>query len=300
MTSPVPSEDPAQRGACALAQTKGIAAPAPNHLVDELAGVLARELALSASSSTARRPLLRQHDGADARQEALAPRNRAATWLTDYRARPRGFVRRRFAARFAPRRGRGGSAVAVAGPSARWPRRARPPAPRALPPQARALRERRASRATRLPALGVSGSRSLSTTSSGVAMKIVEYAPDVMPTRSAKAKSLSVSPPKRSSDAIGSSVMKDVASDRLIVSHSDWFAIAAKLERRMSGMFAHAVEDDDRVVDGVTEDGQDRRHRGRRHLAPRERVEAERVMRMSCRSATSTGSENWNSKRSVT
>jgi hypothetical protein len=59
-----------------------------------------------------------------------------------------------------------------------------------------------------------------------------------MPTRSANAKSFSVSPPKKRSDAIGSSVMKDVASERRMVSQSDWFAIAAKLERRISGMFS--------------------------------------------------------------
>jgi hypothetical protein len=54
---------------------------------------------------------------------------------------------------------------------------------------------------------------------------------------SANAKSLSVSPPKRKSDVTGRSVMNVVASERRIVSQSDWFAIAAKLDRRMSGMF---------------------------------------------------------------
>ena len=69
-------------------------------------------------------------------------------------------------------------------------------------------------------------------------MKMVEYAPEPIPTRSANAKSFSVSPPKTSSDATGSSVMNVVASERRIVSHSDWFAIAAKLERRMSWTFS--------------------------------------------------------------
>ena len=83
-----------------------------------------------------------------------------------------------------------------------------------------------------------SGSRSLRMTSSGVAMKIVEYAPEAIPTSRAKAKSFSVSPPKTRSEATGSSVMNVVASERLIVSQSDWLAIAAKLDRRMSGAFS--------------------------------------------------------------
>ena len=45
-------------------------------------------------------------------------------------------------------------------------------------------------------------------------MKIDEYAPAPIPTIRAKAKSFSVSPPKRYSVVIGSSVMKVVASER--------------------------------------------------------------------------------------
>ena len=74
--------------------------------------------------------------------------------------------------------------------------------------------------------------------SSGAAMKIDEYAPDTMPTISANAKSFSVAPPNRNSETTGSNVMKDVASDRLIVSHSDTFVIVANDERRMIGMFS--------------------------------------------------------------
>ena len=40
------------------------------------------------------------------------------------------------------------------------------------------------------------------------------------------------------SEVTGKSVMKVVASDLRIVSQSDWFAIAAKLERRISGTFS--------------------------------------------------------------
>ena len=69
-------------------------------------------------------------------------------------------------------------------------------------------------------------------------MKIDEYAPEVMPTRSAKAKSFSVVPPKKKSEPTGSSVMNVVASERRIVSQSETFAIVANDARRISGMFS--------------------------------------------------------------
>ena len=59
-----------------------------------------------------------------------------------------------------------------------------------------------------------------------------------MPTISANAKSLSVSPPKKNSAATGSSVMNVVASERRIVSHSETFVIVANDDRRISGMFS--------------------------------------------------------------
>ena len=93
-------------------------------------------------------------------------------------------------------------------------------------------------------------------------MKIDEYAPILMPTSSANAKSFSVSPPKKSSEAIGSSVMNVVAIDRLIVSQSETLAIVANgRPAHQRHVLPDAVEDDDRVVDRVTEDGQ---HRGNR------------------------------------
>ena len=69
-------------------------------------------------------------------------------------------------------------------------------------------------------------------------MKIEEYAPEMTPTISAKAKSLSVCPPRMSRQMIGSSVMNVVASERLIVSHSETSAMVANGDRRMSGMFS--------------------------------------------------------------
>ena len=86
-------------------------------------------------------------------------------------------------------------------------------------------------------------------------MKIDEYAPEMTPTMSAKAKSLSVAPPRMYRQMIGSSVMKVVASERRIVSQTETLAIGR--ERRAAHerhVLADAVEDDDRVVDRVPED----------------------------------------------
>ena len=58
------------------------------------------------------------------------------------------------------------------------------------------------------------------------------------PMSSANAKSLSVSPPKKSSAAIGRQVMNVVASERRIVSQIETFAIVANGARRISGMFS--------------------------------------------------------------
>ena len=93
---------------------------------------------------------------------------------------------------------------------------------------------------------------------------------------SAKAKSLSVAPPKMSSDAIGSSVMNVVASDRGIVSHSETLVICAeRAAPHERDVLPDAVEDDDRVVDRVAEHGQHRRHRGGRHLPAEQGVDAD-------------------------
>ena len=89
--------------------------------------------------------------------------------------------------------------------------------------------------------------------SSGAAKKIEEYAPEVTPTMSANAKSLSVAPPRISRETIGSSVMIVVASERRIVSHSEMFAIVANGGAHERDVLADAVENDDRVVDRVAE-----------------------------------------------
>ena len=181
---------------------------AARELVDELLGAL-----------------LRQRDRADAGEEELLGRARAPR-RSSSAARPCGLARRRL--RRASRRAR---PTSPSRPSARPPARPRP-APGPAPARARArARRRRAAdrlsarhivraspRARRPCGAAYSGSRSLRTARSGVAMKIVEYAPEATPTRIAKAKSLSVSPPKRSSEATGRSVMngrRERAADRL-------------------------------------------------------------------------------------
>ena len=69
-------------------------------------------------------------------------------------------------------------------------------------------------------------------------MKIDEYAPDAIPTSSANAKSFSVSPPKISSDVIGSSVQNDVASDRVSTSLMERLTICENAARGMRGAFS--------------------------------------------------------------
>ena len=59
-----------------------------------------------------------------------------------------------------------------------------------------------------------------------------------MPTSSAKAKSLSVSPPKSSSARTGSSVQNDVASDRVSTSLIERLTICEKAARGMRGTFS--------------------------------------------------------------
>ena len=146
----------------------------------------------------------------------------------------------------------------------------------APPPAARIrLRHRALRRRLRRWRRAYSGSRCFQSVTIGAAMKIDEYAPDVTPTSSANAKSFSVAPPKRNSAPTGSSVMNVVASERRIVSHSDTFD--DRRERRAPhdrDVLADAVEDDDRVVDRVSEHGQDR---GDRRLAsPRARSSSRR------------------------
>ena len=67
--------------------------------------------------------------------------------------------------------------------------------------------------------------------------------------------------------------MNVVASERRSVSQTETFAIVRERRpRHQRDVLAHAVEDDDRVVDRVAEDGQ---HRGDgRGRSPRGRVSA--------------------------
>ena len=69
-------------------------------------------------------------------------------------------------------------------------------------------------------------------------MKIEEYAPEAIPTISAKAKSFSVSPPKNSSASTGSSVQKLVASERVSTSDIDRLTICEKAARGIRGTFS--------------------------------------------------------------
>ena len=69
-------------------------------------------------------------------------------------------------------------------------------------------------------------------------MKIDEYAPDSTPTSSAKAKSLSVSPPNSSRAVIGSSVQNDVASDRVSTSDMERLTICLNAARGIRGTFS--------------------------------------------------------------
>ncbi len=83
-----------------------------------------------------------------------------------------------------------------------------------------------------------SGSRSIRLVSSGVAMKIVETAPTLMPTMIANAKSCSVGPPRKNSATIGRSVITEVTIDRLSTSHTETLAIVAMLARGIRRMFS--------------------------------------------------------------
>ena len=74
--------------------------------------------------------------------------------------------------------------------------------------------------------------------STGVAMKIEEYVPEATPISSANAKSCSVSPPKRNSERIGSSVQKLVASERVMTSDIERLTICENAALGIRGMFS--------------------------------------------------------------
>jgi len=82
------------------------------------------------------------------------------------------------------------------------------------------------------------GSRSFQCWSTGVAMKIDEYVPDAIPTKSANAKSCSVSPPNSISASTGSSVQKDVANERTMTSDSERLTIWENAALGIRGTFS--------------------------------------------------------------
>ena len=69
-------------------------------------------------------------------------------------------------------------------------------------------------------------------------MKTDEYVPESVPTSSAKAKSCSVSPPKRNSARTGSAVQKLVASERTMTSLIERFTIWENAALGMRGTFS--------------------------------------------------------------
>ena len=69
-------------------------------------------------------------------------------------------------------------------------------------------------------------------------MKIEEYVPEATPISSANAKSFSVSPPNSSSERIGSSVQKLVASERVMTSDIERLTICENAALGMRGMFS--------------------------------------------------------------
>ena len=122
-----------------------------------------------------------------------------------------------------------------------------------------------------------SGSRSLRAATSGAARKIDEYAPEPMPTRSAKAKSFE----RVASEEVerGDREQRDERRRERPREHLPHRDVPDDAERRTPHerhVLAHAVEDDDRVVDRVAEHREDRRDGRRRHLAPCERVDTDR------------------------
>ena len=69
-------------------------------------------------------------------------------------------------------------------------------------------------------------------------MKTDEYVPESVPTMSAKAKSCSVSPPKKNSESTGSSVQKLVASERTMTSDIERLTICENAALGIRGTFS--------------------------------------------------------------
>ena len=98
-----------------------------------------------------------------------------------------------------------------------------------------------------------------------------------MPIISAKAKSLSVSPPNSSSAVTGQ--QRAEARRQRSRQHLGHRAVDDLRERRARHsrhVLAHTIEHDDRVVERIPEDRQQRRDRRRRHFPAGQRVDARR------------------------
>ena len=130
-------------------------------------------------------------------------------------------------------------------------------------------------------------------------MKIDEYVPDAIPTSSAKAKSLQRLAAEQQQREHGQQRAERCGQrSRQHLAHRAVDDLREGGPRHARHVLAHAVEHDDRVVEGVAQDGEQRRDRRRRHLPAGQRVHAAVISR-SCISAMSTGTAYFHSKRSA-
>ena len=246
----------------ALAEASRLAAPAVEDVRDDGAHLVALDAEAGPDLRGELVGVLRnERDRADPRQAQCLERAALASGLGHEAARRAAAVGARAWRTSQPSHGRShdgcrtgasrAGSVVLAPPRHRMSRR--PPRPR--PPACRRPRRRRRARrgrraGVRTPARAPSARRRAARRGRSTSTQ-----PAPMPTRSANAKSFSVSPPKKYSEATGSSVMNVVASERGM--HLPQRDVADHAERRaphQRHVLAHAVEDDDRVVDRVAED----------------------------------------------
>ena len=117
-------------------------------------------------------------------------------------------------------------------------------------------------------------SQSCQSTSSGLATKIDEYVPEMMPISSARTKSLIAAPPNSSSASSVMTTVRLVMIDRPNVCRIEWLTISANGSPAWRALFSRiAVEHDDRVVDAEADDGQHRGHEQGVDLDVEERAE---------------------------
>ena len=234
-SSPLPVEGDGTRGRCAVAAAFGSGAGAP-----AAGGTAGRRWPPAAARALRRSPRRRRGRGPSPGTPTPRPPGRAEREIDSRRPPSLGWTSI----------GPPCSAVAYAGT---MPRRSRMRAWRARKP----------------------GSRSFQCWSTGVAMKIDEYVPDAMPISSAKAKSLqrlaaeqhqrehrqqrAEGRGQRADDDLGQRAVDDLRE---------------RGARHPRDVLSDAVEHDDRVVERVTKDRQERRDRRRRHLPADQGVDA--------------------------